>query len=83
MQEEILALTYQRYQRGALPLFPVGTANAELEMLKSQLAEAEADIAVLSDALAILTGQVPGSVDAALTTARSIPMPPEQVAIGD
>ncbi|MCD1622581.1 efflux transporter outer membrane subunit [Citromicrobium bathyomarinum] len=83
LQEEILALTYQRYQRGALPLFPVGTANAELEMLKSQLAEAEADIAVLSDALAILTGQVPGSVDAALTTAHSIPMPPEQVAIGD
>ena len=83
LQEEILALTYQRYQRGALPLFPVGTANAELEVLKSQLAEAEADIAVLSDALAILTGQVPGSVDAALTTAHSIPMPPEQVAIGD
>lgn len=83
LQEEILALTYQRYQQGALPLFPVGNANAELEVLKSQLAEAEADKAVLLDALAILSGRVPGSVDQELTTPRKIPLPPEQVTVGD
>ena len=83
LQEEILTLTYQRYQQGALPLFPVGNANAELEVLKSQLAEAEADTAVLLDALAILSGRIPGSTAEELTTPRDIPLPPEQVTVGD
>src|SRR3546814_2281153 len=47
LQQQTLSLTYQRYQQGVLPLFPLGNANAELELLKSQLAEAEADTAVL------------------------------------
>jgi len=83
LQEEILALTYQRYQQGALPLFPVGNANAELEVLKSQFAEAEADQAVLIDALTILSGRIPGSAAEELTTPRDIPLPPEQVDVGD
>jgi NodT family efflux transporter outer membrane factor (OMF) lipoprotein len=83
LQEEILALTYQRYQQGALPLFPVGNANAELEVLKSQFAEAEADQAVLIDALTILSGRIPGSVAEELMTPRDIPLPPEQVDVGD
>src|SRR3546814_15901879 len=58
LQQQTLSLTYQRYQQGVLPLFPLGNANAELELLKSQLAEAEADTAVLLDALAILAGQI-------------------------
>jgi len=83
LQEEILALTYQRYQQGTLPLFAVGNANAELEVLKSQFAEAEADKAVLLDALAILAGQIPGSTADDLTTLRDIPLPPDQVTVGD
>ncbi|WP_308419246.1 efflux transporter outer membrane subunit [Tsuneonella deserti] len=83
LQEEILALTYQRYQQGALPLFPVGNANAELEVLQSQLAEADADKAVLLDALAILIGRVPGSTDEDLSAPRDIPLPPDQVTVGD
>src|SRR3546814_3699650 len=76
-------LTYQRYQQGVLPLFPLGNANAELELLKSQLAEAEADTAVLLDALAILAGQIPGTTDEALKQIFDVPLPPEQVAVGD
>ncbi len=83
LQEEVLALTYQRYQQGALPLFPVGNANAELEVLKSQFAEAEADTAVLLDALAILSGRIPGSTDEDLSTPRDIPLPPDEVTVGD
>jgi outer membrane protein, multidrug efflux system len=70
LQQQTLSLTYQRYQQGVLPLFPLGNANAELELLKSQLAEAEADTAVLLDALAILAGQIPGTTDEALEAAR-------------
>src|SRR3546814_17365623 len=76
-------LTYQRYQQGVLPLFPLGNANAELELLKSQLAEAEADTAVLLDALAILAGQIPGPTDEALKQIFDVTLPPEQVAVGD
>ena len=83
LQEEILSLTYQRYQQGVLPLFPVGDANAELELLKSQLAEAAADRAVLLDALAILTGRIPGSTSEELAQAVDVPLPPQQVAVGD
>ena len=52
-------------------------------MLKSQLAEAEADTAVLLDALAILAGQIPGTTDEALKQIFDVPLPPEQVAVGD
>src|SRR3546814_250064 len=83
LQHQILSLTYQRYQQGVLPLFPLGNANAELELLKSQLAEAEADTAVLLDALAILAGQIPGTTDEALKQIFDVPLPPEQVAVGD
>ncbi|HQS79378.1 MAG TPA: efflux transporter outer membrane subunit [Sphingorhabdus sp.] len=83
LQQQILSLTYQQYQQGVLPLFPLGNANAELELLKSQLAEAEADTAVLLDALAILEGKVPGTSDEALQKDFEVPLPPEQVAVGD
>ena len=83
MQKQILALTYQRYQQGTLPLFPVGNANAELELLKSQLAEAEADEAVLLDALAVLTGRAPGAPSLEVAPIGEIPLPPERVAVGD
>src|SRR3546814_11606204 len=71
------------FRSGVLPLFPLGNANAELELLKSQLAEAEADTAVLLDALAILAGQIPGTTDEALKQIFDVPLPPEQVAVGD
>jgi outer membrane protein, multidrug efflux system len=83
LQEEILSLTYQRYQQGVLPLLAVGNENAELELLKSQLAEAGADGVVLLDALAVLSGRVPGSAFVELEKAAEVPLPPEQVAVGD
>lgn len=83
LQEEILSLTYQRYQQGVLPLLAVGNENAELELLKSQLAEASADGVVLLDALAILSGRIPGSALVELEEAVEVPLPPEQVAVGD
>ena len=83
LQKQIVALTYQRYQRGVLPLFPVGNANVELELLNAQFAEAQADKAVLLDALAVLTGRVPGAPSLEIAPAGEIPLPPERVAVGD
>jgi len=83
LQQQTLELTYQRYTQGALALFPVGNANAELELLKSQIAEASADISVLKDTLAVLTGETPGSLDQLLSQVSAIPLPPERVAVGN
>lgn len=83
LQQQTLELTYSRYTRGALALFPVGNANAELELLKSQIAEASADVAIFKDTLAVLTGEAPGALDAVLAAKADIPLPPEQVAVGD
>ncbi len=83
LQQQTLELTYQRYTQGALALFPVGNANAELEMLKSQIAEATTDVAVLKDTLAVLTGEAPGSLDQLLSKDSAIPLPPTRVAVGD
>ncbi len=83
LQEDILSLARQRYQQGVLPLFMVDDANAELEQLRSRLAEGTADTAVLLDALAILTGRVPGSTSELLAKAGEVPLPPAQVAVGD
>src|SRR3546814_17815274 len=39
--------------------------------------------AVVLDALAILAGQIPGTTDEALKQIFDVPLPPEQVAVGD
>lgn len=83
LQEQTLQLTAQRYERGTVPLFSVGQANNELQAVLADLAAAEADAAVYLDALAVLTGQAPGSLDALLAPPGAIPLPPESVAVGD
>lgn len=82
-QEEILRLTYQSYQQGTLPLLPVGTENGELELINARLATAEADEAIFLDALAVLTGRVPGTVTPEMLGSAGVPLPPVEVAVGD
>lgn len=83
IQEQTVQLTAQRYQRGTVPLFSVGQANNELQSVLAELAAAEADASVYKDALAVLVGQTPGTLDALLASPGAIPLPPESVAIGD
>lgn len=83
LQKQTLDLTFERYTAGVTALFPVGAANAELELLTSQIAEAEADTTVLKDALSLLIGSPPGGLDDLLATAAPIPLPPASVAVSD
>lgn len=83
LQKQTLDLTFQRYTAGVTALFPVGAANAELELLTSQIAEAQADTAVLKDALSVLIGSPPGGLDDLLATTAPIPLPPASVAVSD
>ena len=83
LQEETLQLTIQRFQQGTIAAFPVGQANNVLQSLNADLAAAEADATIYLNALAVLVGQAPGTLDDFLAGPAPLPLPPEQVHVGD
>lgn len=83
LQRQQLDLSQQRLRRGTAPAFIVGQANRAIQATTSDLAAAEAEIEVYLNALAVLAGEAPGSLDPLLAPPRDIPLPPESVAIGD
>jgi NodT family efflux transporter outer membrane factor (OMF) lipoprotein len=83
LQQQQLELSQQRFRRGTVPAFAVGQANRTLQATTSDLATAEAEIEIYLNALAVLVGEAPGSLDPLLAPPRDVPLPPENVAIGD
>ncbi len=83
LQEETLQLAIQRFQHGTIAAFPVGQANNILQSLNADLAAAEADATIYLNALAVLVGQAPGTLDDFLAGPAPLPLPPEQVNVGD
>jgi outer membrane protein, multidrug efflux system len=83
LQQQQLDLAAQRFRRGTVPAFTVGQANRAVQVTTSDLAAAEAEIETYLNALAVLAGEAPGSLDPLLAPARDIPLPPASVAIGD
>ncbi|TFI57127.1 efflux transporter outer membrane subunit [Sphingomonas parva] len=83
LQRRQLELSEQRFRRGTVPAFTVGQANRALQATTSDLAAVEAEIEIYLNALAVLAGEAPGSLDPLLAPPRDIPLPPESVAIGD
>ena len=83
LQEENLQFTIQRFQQGAIAAFPVGQANNILQSLNADLAAAEADATIYLNALAVLVGLAPGNLDDFLAEPAPLPLPPEQVDVGD
>lgn len=83
LQQQQLELSQQRFQRGTVAAFAVGQANRALQVTTSELAAAEAEIQIYLNALAVLAGEAPGSLDALLAAPRDIPLPPGSVAVGD
>lgn len=83
LQQRQLDLALERFERGTVPAFTVGQANRALQATMSDLAAAEAEGEVYLNALAVLTGEVPGSLDTLLTQPRDVPLPPQSVTIGN
>lgn len=83
LQRRQLELSQQRFRRGTVPAFTVGQANRAVQATTSDLAAAEAEIEIYLNALAVLAGEAPGSLDPLLAPPRDVPLPPENVAIGD
>ncbi len=82
-REQLLGFIRQRQERGVGTTSDVERAQLALEEARRQIAPLTADAARFANALAILTGGVPGTVDALLQTQAPVPLPPANVAVGD
>lgn len=83
LQEEALGLTRQRFEGGTGTAMEVAQAEGQLASTRAQIAPLAADRDAYMNALAVLTAQAPGTLDAALAAAGDIPLPPATVAVGD
>ncbi|MFN3434507.1 MAG: efflux transporter outer membrane subunit [Sphingomonas sp.] len=83
MQQQMLDLTRQRFGQGAASALDVERLSGQLETTNGQIVPLEAELESYLNALAVLTGAEPGSLDALLTPAAAVPLPPAQVAVGD
>ncbi|HLZ78881.1 MAG TPA: efflux transporter outer membrane subunit, partial [Sphingomonas sp.] len=83
MQEQMLALTQQRYDRGTASRLDVTRLQNQLDGTRADITPLNAELEAYLDELATLTGDEPGALDDRLKTAQPIPLPPAQVAVGD
>jgi NodT family efflux transporter outer membrane factor (OMF) lipoprotein len=83
LQSRTLQLTELRRAGGTATDLDVERLNTQLQTTLSDIVPFEADIEAELDRLAILTGQLPGALDAALSAPAALPMPPMTVAVGD
>jgi NodT family efflux transporter outer membrane factor (OMF) lipoprotein len=83
VQRRMLALTEQRFRAGTTSQLDVERVRTLLENTDAQRVPLRAEIAAYQNALAVLTGQAPGAVDATLAAPMATPLPPAEVAIGD
>jgi NodT family efflux transporter outer membrane factor (OMF) lipoprotein len=82
-QERMLALMQQRYSGGTASRLDVSKLANQLDSTRAELPAQQADIETHGNALAVLLGQAPGSLDAELAAVTELPLPPAAVAVGD
>lgn len=83
LQEDVLALTRQRFQSGTATAMEVAQIEGQLASTRAQIAPLAAERDGYLNALAVLTGQAPGALDASLAAAGELPLPPASVPVGD
>ncbi|MBB3860322.1 NodT family efflux transporter outer membrane factor (OMF) lipoprotein [Novosphingobium hassiacum] len=79
----LVGLARERLGAGTAPAQPLNAAEAQAFASEADLAKTGAEIVVLTDQLAVLTGKEPGALDGLLATPAPVPLPPVQVSIGD
>ncbi len=83
MQEQMLALTQQRYDRGTASRLDVTRLRNQLDGTRADITPLNAELEAYLDELATLTGDEPGTLDDRLKAPQPIPLPPAQVAVGN
>ncbi len=83
LQQQMLDLTRQQFERGVASAPDVERLGMQLEAANARVAPLVAQAEGYMDALALLCGEQPGALDALLDPPRPAPLPPAAVAIGD
>ncbi|KGG84627.1 RND transporter [Comamonas thiooxydans] len=81
-QQDTLRLVQLRLAHGSGTDFDLARAQAQLETTRSRIPALQARIAVAQHRLAVLTGQVPEALIAALDVPAALPQLPETIAPG-
>jgi len=81
-QQDTLRLVQLRLAHGSGTDFDLARAQAQLETTRSRIPALQARIAVAQHRLAVLTGQVPEALIAALDAPTALPQLPETIAPG-
>jgi len=82
-REGLLDLQRQRFDRGVATQSDVEQSQLALEAARQQVSPLKAEADRFANAAAILVGKAPGAVDGLLATPAAIPLPPQQIAVGD
>ncbi|WP_230483880.1 efflux transporter outer membrane subunit [Sphingomonas sp. Leaf21] len=83
MQRDTLKLTEQRFANGTASQLEVERLRNQVESTDAQILPLSASVETYLNALAILIGEAPGTLDQRLSTVGKVPLPPAQVAVGD
>ena len=81
-QEETLEIVRAQFEAGAVTELDLDRAVSNVESTRSELPRLNQSISRARNRLAVLIGQVPGSVDRELSQPRALPAPPVQIAVG-
>jgi outer membrane protein, multidrug efflux system len=81
-QREVFDLTQSRQRNGLASEADVESARAQLSTLQSELPPYEQSIATSRHALAVLTGLIPGAMDAEFGDSGDLPAPPAEIPVG-
>ncbi|MHA3791549.1 efflux transporter outer membrane subunit [Sphingomonas sp. YL-JM2C] len=82
-QRAIYDLTAERRDRGAASTLDVERQRGQVEQSNAAVLPLGADYDAYRNALATLTGEVPGALDDLLAAPAAVPLPPAEVAVGD
>lgn len=81
-QQETLQISNWRLQAGLTTSLVTEQARAAVEQTAAQIPTLESSLAQTRHALAVLTGQPPAALDAALAAAAAVPQAPADLALG-
>lgn len=83
LRQQALDLVRQRHGQGTATELDIEHQRMRIEEPRTRIARLEAETAALLDALAVLSGAVPGTLDAELAPPLPPPLPPAVVTVDD
>jgi NodT family efflux transporter outer membrane factor (OMF) lipoprotein len=82
LQDRSLRIAEAQYSGGMVTELDVQQARSLLKDTQSTIPVLEANLRQAKNALALLLGELPGSIDGLLSEAKPIPTPPAEIAVG-